>query len=195
MCILITWNWSIPVNFIKISFPLKKSIQTFSAVNIFFKTEQNNESQIGCLSTIEVSAESNDSGVEAWLILLTNCVRMTYRSNVPKEEILHWKWFVLNQIQKALDFTSQFFLKLFSRWPMWVKKFKKLTSQTIGKQCCLGHTKEFSHSLPNLLKTYEKNCQSVFQEDACYVIRMFRKLFISMLNLSQAMQGPAEKVL
>ena len=40
-----------------------------------------------------------------------------------------------------------------------------------------------------------KTVKSVFQEDACYVIRMLRKLFISMLNLSQAMQGPAEMVL
>ena len=37
-----------------------------------------------------------------------------------------------------------------------------------------------------------KTVKSVFQEDACYVIWMLQKLYISMLNLSQAMQGPAE---
>ena len=39
-----------------------------------------------------------------------------------------------------------------------------------------------------------KTVKSVFQEDACYVIWMLRKLYISMLNLSQAMQGPAESI-
>ena len=62
----------------------------------------------------------------------------------------------------------------------------------MGKQC---YTKEFSHSLPNWQKTYEKNCQKCFQEDACYVIWILHKLFISMLNLSQAMQGLTEMVL
>ena len=63
------------------------------------------------------------------------------------------------------------------------------------KKCYLVHNKEFSHSLPNLLKTYKKTVKSVFQEDACYVIWMLQKLFISMLNLSQVMQGLAEMVL
>ena len=37
LCILITWNWSILVNSIKISFFLKNSIQTlWYAVNFFF---------------------------------------------------------------------------------------------------------------------------------------------------------------
>ena len=40
-----------------------------------------------------------------------------------------------------------------------------------------------------------KTVKTVFQEDACYVIWMLRKLFVLMLNLSQAMQGPAEMVL
>ena len=77
LCILITWNWPIPVNSIKISFLVKKSIQILRyAVNFVFQTEQKIESQSGCFSTME-SNESNGSGLKAWLILLTNCVRMT----------------------------------------------------------------------------------------------------------------------
>ena len=88
LCILITWNWPIPVNSIKISFLLKKSIQTLwyavkqrkklkKSKRVKFQTEQKIESQSGCSPIIEVSVESNDSGVKAWLILLTNCLRMT----------------------------------------------------------------------------------------------------------------------
>ena len=85
LCILITCNWPIPVNSIKISFLLKNAIQTLRhAVNFlrhefcffFFRQSKKIETQSCCLSTIKVSAESNDSGVKAWLILLTNCFRM-----------------------------------------------------------------------------------------------------------------------
>ena len=43
----------------------------------FFQTEQKNENQSGCLSTINISAESNDSDVKAWLILPLTCAIMT----------------------------------------------------------------------------------------------------------------------
>ena len=85
LCILITLNWPIPINSIKISFLLKNAIQTLRhAVNFlrhefccfFFRQSKKIETQSCCLSTIKVSAESNDSGVKAWLILLTNCFRM-----------------------------------------------------------------------------------------------------------------------
>ena len=66
----------------------------------------------------------------------------------------------------------------------------------MGKQCCLNHTKEFSHSLPNwLLLSMRKTVKKFFQEDACYVIWLLLKLFHLMLNLSQAIQGPIEMVL
>ena len=42
----------------------------------FFFKQQKIESQSGCLSTIEVSVELNNSGVKALLILLINCVGM-----------------------------------------------------------------------------------------------------------------------
>ena len=44
---------------------------------VFFQIEQKIGGQSGCLSTIKVSAESNDSGVKAWLILPPHCVIMT----------------------------------------------------------------------------------------------------------------------
>ena len=53
----------------------------------------------------------------------------------------------------------------------------------------------FTQSTKLTEKRMRKTIKSAFQEDSYYVILILRKQFVSMLNLSQAMQGPAEMVL
>ena len=133
LCILITWNWPISVNSIKISFLLKNSVQTLRyAVNFFFSNCKKLKAKVvACqLQKLVLNRMTVVSRPDWFCLQIVSgwCKGQTY----PKKKYYIENGLLLNQIQKALDFISKFFSKLFFCWPMWVKKFKKLTSQTMG---------------------------------------------------------------